>query len=141
MRGWKKRRTAYQRARRGEWHPAWEWLRVPLIVVLFVVTLPVALPIALVQHRLIEGRRRRRAEQTPCVQCGAGLGKAALDRADAAWSEHLAKWHREHPQMRFRMVRQVWAICAQCGQEFGYDEKTDAFVRREAEGPGGGFPA
>ena len=124
----KRRRTPYQRKRRGEWHPAVEWLRVPLLVVVFLLGLPVMLPVAIVQHGRIGQRRKRRADGTACARCGAALGEAALARADAAWSEHVAKLHREHPHVMFRLVRRVWAVCVACGQEYGYDEKADAFV-------------
>ena len=125
----KKRRTAYQRNRRGEWHPAVEWLRVPLIVVAVLLTLPVTMPVAMIQHGRIERRRRQRADKTPCTRCGAVLGEAALARADAEWTAHVDKLHREHPHVMFRLVRKVWAVCAVCGQKHGYDERKDEFVQ------------
>ena len=51
-----------------------------------------------------------------------------MKRADAEWSAHLEKLFREHPGIRFRMVRTVHAICMACGQAHRYDEEADAFV-------------
>ena len=137
----KKRRTAYQRRRRGEWHPAVEWLHIPLIVTVFFLGLPVMLPVAMIQHVRTQRRRQRRAERTPCLRCGAGLGEAALARADAAWAEYVSKLHREYPGARFRLVRSVWAVCAACGQRYDYDEKTDTFVAKGDLIPSGKLPA
>ncbi len=123
----------------------WEWLYITLCLVVFVVALPVAFPIAMIQHTRAERRKGQRVLETPCVRCGEILGQAALDRADAEWSAHMAQLFRDHPGMRFRLVRTVNAVCVACGQAHRYDGKADAFEavadepfkRRQASEPGG----
>ena len=90
----------------------------------------------MIQQALAERRKGRRVLQAPCVRCGAVLGAAAVARADAEWSAHVAKLFRDHPGMRFRLVRGVHAVCTACGQSHRYDEKSDAFVAARSE-PGG----
>lgn len=120
----------------------WEWLHITLCMVALVVSLPVAFPVAMIQHARAERRKKRRALEARCARCGAVLGQAALDRADAEWSAHLEKLFRENPGIRFRLVREVAAVCVVCGQSYRYDEKQDAFMAIYDEPlpsePGGG---
>ena len=46
----------------------------------------------------------------------------------------MTKLHEENPYVKFRLVRKVWAVCGACGQEYDYDEKTDAFTVPERRG-------
>ncbi len=123
----------------------WEWLYITLCIVVFVVAFPVAFPVAMIQHTLAERRKKQRVSETRCGRCGEILGQAALDRADAEWSAHVERLHRDHPGKIFRMVRTVNAVCVACGQSHRYDEKADAFEavadepfkRRPASEPGG----
>ena len=39
----------------------------------------------------------------------------------------MAQLHREHPGYRFRIVRDLDAVCAHCGTSYRYDEKRRAF--------------
>ena len=111
----------------------WEWLYITLCVAAFIVSFPVAFPIAMLQHARVERRKKRRVLQTPCARCGAVLGPAAMDRANTEWSAHLEKLFREHPGMRFRLVREVDAVCVACEQSHRYDENADAFVATHDE--------
>ena len=106
----------------------WEWLYITLCVVALIVSFPVAFPVAMIQHTRAERRKKQRVLQAPCAHCGAALGTAAIERADAEWSTHLDKLFRENPGIRFRLVRTVNAVCTACGQSHRYDEKADVFV-------------
>ncbi len=106
----------------------WEWLYITLCMAALIVSLPVAFPMAMIQHTRAERRRKRRVFQAPCARCGAVLGTAAIERADAEWSAYLDKLFRENPGIRFRLVRRVHAVCVACGQSHHYDETADAFV-------------
>ena len=89
---------------------------------LLLLGLPILLPIAGLLHALDVRRRRRLAAGFPCLDCGEVLGRAALDRGDAAWTVHVAELWREHPGIRFRLVREVDAMCARCGAAYRYDK-------------------
>ena len=123
----------------------WEWLYITLCIVAVIVSFPVMFPVAMIQHTLAERRKQRRVLKARCVRCGEILGPAALDRADVEWSAHVEQMFRDHPGIRFRMVRTVHAVCADCGQAYRYDEKADAFEpvadepfkRRQASETGG----
>jgi hypothetical protein len=83
---------------------------------------PILIPIGtLSNHR---GRRRLMdaARTGLCPDCGAGLGATALDRADAEWAEHMAQLRRENPLVRFRVVRDLDAICPSCGACLKFDK-------------------
>ena len=96
-------------------------------LILLIVLLPVLLPVALVLHARDLRRRRASVERFVCAGCGQVLGLEALARADAAWAEYVEKLHREHPGYRFRLVREVDAICLQCGTRYHFDEKKRTF--------------
>ncbi len=89
--------------------------------------LPVILPLAAVLHARDLRRKRLAAACFVCVGCGQVLGQAALDRADAEWAEFVAKLHREHPGYRFRLVRDVDAVCLHCGARYHFDQETRTF--------------
>ena len=107
-------------------HPALGGTLIFFGLILLIVLLPVLLPVALVLHAR-DLRRRASVERFVCVGCGQVLGLEALARADAAWAEYVEKLHREHPGYRFRLVREVDAICLQCGTRYHFDEKKRTF--------------
>ena len=113
--------------------PLSQRIPLPLLVLLILVTMPVMVPVALVQHSLIERRKRRRAAVYRCVRCGGVLGPAALALADVNWRAHVAQLHRDYPHKIFRLQRTIWATCPACGQDYGYDETTNAFLPLDAE--------
>ena len=88
-----------------------------------IVTLPVTLPLAALLHVRDLRRLRAVANRFTCLQCGEVLGRAALERADAAWVAHVEQLHREHPGHRFRLVRDVHAVCTRCGKRYRFDDK------------------
>jgi hypothetical protein len=96
-------------------------LPLPLLVLIILLASPVAIPIAIVSWIRDHRRMRAVAEQTHCEHCGATLGAASLQRADAEWSKRAAARLHAWPDIRMRMVRKLWAICAACGAEYDYD--------------------
>ena len=94
---------------------------------LLIVLLPVLLPVALVLHARDLRRRRVSVARFVCVGCGQVLGLGALARADTAGAEYVEKLQREHPGYRVRLLREVDAICLQCGTRYHFDEKKRTF--------------
>ncbi len=123
--------TALQRLRRLHRRAARRARRSRVVCGLFVlvcaailtVSLPVTLPLVALSHARDLRRLRALADFLPCVQCSEILGKAALERADTIWAAHIEQLHREHPGYRFRLVRDVHAICTHCGQRYRFDDK------------------
>ena len=111
----------------------WEWLYITLMMGIFIVSFPVAFPVAMIQHGRIERRKKRRVLRASCARCQAVLGSAALERANAEWSAYLERLFRENPGIRFRLVREVDAVCVPCGQPHHYDEASDAFAATRDE--------
>lgn len=103
------------------------WLAVPLAVgavLLVLLTFPVSLPLMALLHALDARRLRAAVLRTRCIRCGAVLGQASLDAADAAWAAELADMHRRFPGARLRrVVRHCHALCTACGTEYGWDER------------------
>jgi hypothetical protein len=93
----------------------------PLLVLIILITFPVAVPIAIVSWVWDHRRMQAAAERTNCECCGATLGSASLRRADTEWAKRAAALQDARPLMRLRMIRSLWAICAACGAEYGYD--------------------
>ena len=108
-------------------HPAVQGTLLFLGLVLLFFLLPVILPVALMLDARDLRRRRASAERFVCVRCGQVLGLGALARADAVWAEYVEKLHREHSGYRFRLVRQVQAICSRCGTRYRFDEEQGTF--------------
>ena len=88
-----------------------------------IVSLPVTLPLAVLLHAPDLRRLRAVADRFACLQCGEVLGRAALERADTIWVAHVEQLHREHPGYRFRLVRNVHAVCTHCGKRYRFDDK------------------
>src|SRR4051794_19567613 len=82
-----------------------------LLLIVFVLCMPLWIPAALVMHALDRHRLRKAARAFACVTCGRSLGREALARADEAWSEQVAELMRQHPDVRFRLLRTLDAIC------------------------------
>jgi hypothetical protein len=93
-----------------------------------VIALPVAVPIAIVLYMWDRRRMQVVAERTGCECCGAPLAVASLRRADTEWAKHTTALRYARVMMR-RMIRRVWAKCATCGAEYGYDTRAHAFHR------------
>jgi hypothetical protein len=101
----------------------------PLFVLLMLITFPVTLPIAICLSKRDRRHMQAAALNARCVECGATLGIAALERADKEWAYHLAVLQRDHPTIRFRLVRRVLARCTNCGAEYGFDARERVFHR------------
>lgn len=106
----------------------------PLFVLLMLITFPVTVPIVIILSKRDRRHMQAAALNAHCVECGATLGIAALDRADKEWVAHIAALQHGWPSMRFRLVRRVLARCTGCGAEYGYDASTRTFRRVEEGG-------
>ncbi len=100
------------------------------VAVVVIVGLPIILPLVAALHTLDQRRRRTAANVFTCVRCGKILGSGALALASAQWAEHMARLHREHPGYRFRIVRDLDAVCTRCGTSYRYDEIQHTFRTR-----------
>jgi hypothetical protein len=99
-----------------------------LIAVLVVIASPVLIPVALALHERERRAMRAIAETTRCKRCGATLGAASLEQADQAWADHVAALHRDHPGVRFRLLRGLWALCAVCAARYGFNAERRVFT-------------
>ncbi len=111
-----------------------EGLLILALAIGLVLLLPVILPAVAVLQARYERRLRAAAERFACLRSGDRLGSVALARADAAWSEHFASLRREHPTWRFRLVRNLHALCPRCGRRYHFDEPAGRFVALDEPG-------
>lgn len=104
-------------------------LPLPLLVLIILIAFPVAVPIALLSWIWDLRRMRAAAERTHCERCGAVLGAASLQSADAEWAKRFAARQDAASMVKLRMVRSLWAVCAGCGAEYDYDFRSRIFHR------------
>lgn len=83
--------------------------------------LPLLAPAILLDDWIRTRRRRAYVQKAPCPVCGAVLGVAALDLADAALAREGAARAMRTPGLRVRMVRVLAAICPTCGARLRWD--------------------
>jgi hypothetical protein len=111
------------------YYAAMRRLPLPLLVLIILIASPVAIPTAIVSWIRDHRRMRAVAERTHCESCGATLGAASQQSADAQWSKRVAARLHARPDIRIRMVRKLWAICSTCGAEYDYDFRNRIFHR------------
>ncbi len=99
-----------------------------IFVVTFVLAFPVLFPCALVIHYLNRRRLRIAAKCQPCPKCGSILGISALRAADENWRFYLAELQRLNPDVCFRFVRNVDAICSACGSHLRFHKASGTFI-------------
>ena len=100
------------------------------IMVLGVLLLPIILPIALIQDR----QRKQSIKQVVCgyicASCGVLLGVEAIRLGNERWAAVVSDSHKQYPNIRFRIQRDVHAVCPNCGCEYGYRDADCALVVR-----------
>ena len=101
-----------------------------LITVLFVLLLPIILPIALIQDRLRTRRIASVIRDFVCELCGTTLGMEAVRLGDERWRAVIADLHARFPDTRFRIVRDIHAVCPKCGREYMYRDVDCSLVVR-----------
>jgi hypothetical protein len=105
-------------------------LTVVAVVIAFLITSPVLIPLAAVLNARERRRMQTVADKTRCECCGATLGAASLSLADKQWAEWFAAKRRAQPTVRFRVVRDLWAICPACSAEYNFDAALNTFFQR-----------
>ena len=106
-------------------------LAVLLGIAICMLLLPVILPLTVLGQKRYQKRLRGLAEGFPCVECGQNIGVEALQLADDRWDEMLAERRRLYPNIKFRLVRDLQALCPHCGCEYRYQEAEATFIVRE----------
>ncbi len=104
-----------------------------VIVVGCVLLSPIIVPYFLIENAFADRCRKRDAENFCCAQCGNVLGRASIAKADEYWREHVRDLHKRFPGSRFRLVRNVWAICTECGARYSYRTKDRTYVLQSNE--------
>jgi hypothetical protein len=89
-----------------------------LFGVLFFALLPLLFPIAIIQNWMRNRRLLQQVRHFVCVACGTRLGVEAIRLADERWRKVVADLHAKSPGMRFRLVRDIDAVCPCCGREY-----------------------
>ena len=98
-----------------------------LFVIGFVIFSPLILLSAVISQVVYLRRIRAAAEQFKCVACGQFLGRRSIELADEEWARHMRDLMDRHPGVRFRIVRNLHAICSNCGKQYQFDGKTRTF--------------
>jgi hypothetical protein len=84
--------------------------------------------------RFLTGRERKalvaRAQAFACTGCGRALGEEGVELADTLWERHMQRLFESGP-VRSRIVRNLDAVCPQCGKRYQLDAKGSAFTRVE----------
>lgn len=81
---------------------------------------PFIVPCLLIEQAVADRRRKREANNFRCVRCGRVLGQAAIAKANEYCRDHARELRQRFPHSRFRLVRNVWAICTECGARYDY---------------------
>ncbi len=89
-----------------------------LFCVAGILLMPVWFPLACFFTWRYERRIRETAVNSRCAACGVVLGGESLRLADAEWGRFVDDLHRNHPGVRFRLVRTTHAICPNCGARY-----------------------
>jgi RNase P subunit RPR2 len=69
------------------------------------------------------------ARRFACTDCGAIIGDAGVDRADALWHEHMKTLMAQNPHVRMRVARDLDAVCTACGARYRFEPATSTFSR------------
>ncbi len=104
-----------------------------VIIVGCILLSPIIVPYFLIENAFADRRRKRDAENFRCAQCGTVLGRASIAKADEYWCDHVRELHKRFLGSRFRLVRNVWAICAKCGARYDYRTKDRTYVLQSDE--------
>jgi hypothetical protein len=105
-------------------------MMVILLAVVMVLLLPIIIPLAAFLVARDNRRMRRKALETKCLKCGHCLGDAAIERGEVAWRERMSDLHSgaEWGIRRRRIVRDIHAVCTNCGAAYQYVTQTAEFV-------------
>lgn len=97
----------------------------------FILLSPVLVPIGLLSYARDQKHMYATAEGFRCLGCGVVLGKFSIQRAEDEWGKYMDELHRQNPGHRFRVKRTVHAICAECGKQYRFSEKTSSFIESQ----------
>jgi hypothetical protein len=103
-------------------------LKTVLVVIGCVIALPVIVPYVLIANAFADRRRKLDAEKQTCSQCGNVFGQVSIAKADEYWRAVVSELHTQFPGARFRLVRDVWAICSVCGAHYNYRVRDNTFI-------------
>ena len=106
-------------------------LAVLLGIAICMLLLPVILPLLALEQKRYQKRLRGLAEGFACVECGQNIGVEAIQLADQRWDEMSEERQRRSPNIKFRQVRNLQALCPHCGCEYCYQEAEATFIVRE----------
>ena len=101
------------------------WLA--LATVGFILLLPLILPTAFALNEIYLHRLRSATSRFVCTGCGQILGKQSLRLADVEWAKRMQEMRIKYPGARFRVVRDIHAICSKCGKQYRFLEQIRGF--------------
>jgi len=102
-------------------------LRMTFLLICFVVLAPLLVPTAFILHGIYLRRLRASADLFKCIGCGQILGRKSIELADDEWARRMRELMDRQPGRRLRIVRNLHAICRNCGKQYQFDEKTRTF--------------
>jgi hypothetical protein len=98
------------------------------LIALLLLLLPILIPIAAICAHLEERKIKKLARQCHCLCCGAVLGDESIRLTDAPFATEAAERRKKFPRVKFRIVRNVHAICLKCGAQHQYRKTEHTFT-------------
>ena len=99
-------------------------------MVSFVLLVPIWGPAACVLQWRYRARMRRVVCGFTCLTCGARLGLEAIRLGDEHQAKKVAELHAKYRGERLRIIKEVDAICPECGAEYSFRDKEQVLVGR-----------
>ena len=82
--------------------------------------------------RYLVGREHRALIQLArgfaCKRCGALLSEQGVALADALWERHVQHVFEQKAAVKQRIVRNLDAVCVECGARYQYDHDRSTFA-------------
>ena len=104
-----------------------------------ILAIPALVPVAIAAELLRKRRLRKSVITFHCLQCGSILGAQSIHLANKKWASILTAILNSHPDdVRLRIVRDLDAICPDCGCPYVYRDQERTFVVRDKQSPNGG---
>jgi|SRR6266545_6318171 len=101
-----------------------------LITIAFVLLLPIILPVALIQDQIRTRKIKRIICAFVCASCGTRLGTEAIRLGNERWAAIVSDLHARFPDRKLRVLRDVHAVCPNCGREYMYRDADRSLVFR-----------
>ena len=93
-----------------------------LLLLVVILLLPIILILSPIETETETRKRESRIRNFICVSCGSRLGMEAIRLGNERWRAYLDELHQQYPGSMFRLLRDIHAICPNCGCEYRYQD-------------------